>query len=107
MAQVDRMPDALPLAALGWAYLGYAYLAQVLRLKAVPVCLFRLITGHACPLCGMTHAFGRLMAGDIAGAEQFNVLAVPAFVGWVATTLICTAKVAGATAENPPTATDH
>jgi hypothetical protein len=37
-------------------------------------CLFRLLTGHACPGCGLTHALGDLLRGDAAAAWSANPL---------------------------------
>ena len=38
------------------------------------LCPFALITGMACPGCGMTRALGRLLRGDLAGAMSFHPL---------------------------------
>ena len=35
-------------------------------------CLFRAVTGHPCPGCGMTHALIALACGDWRAAWQFN-----------------------------------
>ena len=40
------------------------------------LCPFALITGIACPGCGMTRAFGRLVQGDLVGAVAYHPLVV-------------------------------
>jgi hypothetical protein len=72
-----------PLSAIGWSYLLYAYLLQALHIHTPPVCLFYLVTGVHCPLCGMTRAFGALMAGHEAEAVLLYPLAISAFVLWL------------------------
>lgn len=75
--------SALPLATLGWGYLAYTGALRALNVQTPPVCLFHLITGTPCPLCGMTRAFGCLMVGDSTGAVQLNTFAIPAFILWL------------------------
>ncbi|MAT68839.1 MAG: hypothetical protein CMJ58_04885 [Planctomycetaceae bacterium] len=47
-------------------------------------CKFRSLTGHACPSCGMTTAWARMVRGDVVGATLANAagaaLAVAAIV---------------------------
>lgn len=76
----------LPLAVMGWGYLALASAQRAFHMYGPPLCPFRLLTGHPCPLCGMTHAFGALMAGDIPAAIHFNAFAVPAFAIWLTVT---------------------
>lgn len=38
------------------------------------LCPFALLTGMACPGCGMTRAVGRLVQGDLAGAFDYHPL---------------------------------
>ena len=40
----------------------------------LPVCGFRWLTGHPCPLCGMTHAIFALAKGRVAEALSYNAL---------------------------------
>ena len=87
--------DPLPMAVIGWGYFGLAFAQHALHLYGPPLCPFRLLTGHPCPLCGMTHAFGALMAGDVSAAVHFNAFVVPVFVGWLAMTLAYTAQLTG------------
>lgn len=51
------------------------------------VCPFALITGTACPGCGMTRAFGFLARGDMASALTYHplviLIAIQAIAGWV------------------------
>jgi len=51
------------------------------------VCVYREITGRPCPLCGLTHAFGALARGDLAGARSRHPLAL-IFAGLVVGELI-------------------
>jgi hypothetical protein len=50
------------------------------------VCPFALVTGTACPGCGMTRAAGYLIRGDLASALRYHPLvilvAVQALAGW-------------------------
>ncbi len=39
------------------------------------VCPFRVLTGHACPGCGMTRALSYLLNGDWTGAVAYHPLA--------------------------------
>ena len=51
------------------------------------VCPFALLTGTACPGCGMTRAFGYLARGDLASALRYHplviLIAIQAMAGWV------------------------
>ena len=51
------------------------------------VCPFALLTGTACPGCGMTRAFGYLARGDLASALRYHplviLIAIQATAGWV------------------------
>ncbi|MCE5218343.1 DUF2752 domain-containing protein [bacterium] len=49
-----------------------------------PPCLFRLLTGLPCPLCGMTRAFVAMAQGHVAQAFEAHVLGPAAYtVTWV------------------------
>lgn len=86
---------ALPLAFIGWSYLGYAFALHAFAITTPPVCLFLLLTGTPCPLCGMTRAFGALMGGDAANALALNHLSLPVFAAWIAMTVgLTTASIA-------------
>lgn len=62
-------------AAIGAAALlcsaGYG-LVLLIMAGGRSLCLFRTITGHECPGCGMTRAFVALLHGDVAGAFRHN-----------------------------------
>jgi len=72
------------LAAVGWAYLGYAYL---LRHDAVPsaiICPVRLLTGRRCPLCGMTRSWHAALHWDWVAAFKHHPVApvlLPSAIG--------------------------
>lgn len=84
---------ALPMATLGWSYLGFAAGERLLHLTTIPLCPFHFLTGEPCPLCGLTRAFGSLMAGDVSDATRLHVLAVPLFSVWIVGTAFHTASV--------------
>ena len=44
------------------------------------LCGFRWLTGHPCPLCGMSRAFFALAKGHLLEALRFNALSPLAFV---------------------------
>lgn len=62
--------------------IGFAYyfLTQVTSFR-IP-CLFREVTTFACPGCGITHFFLRLMQLDISGAIQENVAVAALLLIW-------------------------
>ena len=43
--------------------------------KGIP-CVFRMFTGLLCPGCGMTHAVGALLQGNVLLAFQYNALSI-------------------------------
>lgn len=88
--RLERVFETLPMAAMGWGYVGFAGVVRIFDVGTIPVCAFRALTGQPCPLCGITHAFGCLMVGDIAGATHLNALAVPTFVGWLVMSVVYT-----------------
>lgn len=63
--------------------IGFAYyfLMQVTSFR-IP-CLFREVTTFACPGCGITHFFLRLMQLDISGAIQENVAVAALLLIWL------------------------
>src|SRR5262245_61808324 len=68
-------------------HLGAAALALIfLRLypfsshTSFPVCGFHWLTGHPCPLCGMTRALSCLTRGDWTSAVHLNLLS-PVLLG--------------------------
>jgi hypothetical protein len=58
---------------LGFAYLAYAS-ASYREHWNIPVCVFRLVTGLSCPLCGLTRSIGATLAGQVATALRFHIL---------------------------------
>lgn len=72
-----RTASALALAAGGITLAGVGlHGADV----GAVLCPFRTLTGHDCPGCGSTRAIAALAKGDIAGAVNYNALAVTAMV---------------------------
>lgn len=61
------------LATLAGAYALFAAAAPIERFPST--CLFRRLTGHRCPLCGLTHATRALTRGDLRGALAQHPLA--------------------------------
>lgn len=61
---------------------GYALFATLVRPGSVPeVCVFRLLTGRRCPLCGFTRATHSLARGQVARATAQHPLVLPIWVG--------------------------
>ena len=76
----DRLVLAAPLAVIG-------LLATVQPVSAgVTICPFALITGMACPGCGMTRAASSLIRGDLTNALGYHplvpLIALLAVGGW-------------------------
>jgi len=76
----DRLVFAAPIAVLG-------LLASISpQDDGVTVCPFALITGMACPGCGMTRAASSLIRGDLTTALGYHplvpLIAVLAIGGW-------------------------
>lgn len=44
------------------------------------VCLFRLLTGYRCPVCGMTRCFSYMAHGKIAAAWHMSHAGIPLFL---------------------------
>ncbi len=82
-------PGWAPLAAGGFLLAQLAAAAALLRasgggvtVAGIPldgVCLFRRLTGFACPTCGMTRSIALTLQGDLAAAFRMN----PAGILWV------------------------
>lgn len=60
--------------AAGIAAVGFLHLDRL----PLSLCALKFATGCPCPTCGTTRAFGRLFAGDVAGALRMNPLATVA-----------------------------
>lgn len=91
--QTATSPQAVGARSRAFALLAAAYLAYASLLPwlpAVPVCLFRRLTGRRCPLCGLTHGLNCVLRGDLAAAQTAHPLAAPAAaaLGGCAATLL-------------------
>ena len=78
LLRVWARPGAPPMGLVFGAIGALAgVVISVLHLDRLPItlCLFKGLTGLPCPTCGGTRAFGRLFAGDLAGAVAMNPLA--------------------------------
>ena len=76
----NRLLMAAPFLAVG-------FLAIVPTADDGPtICPFALMTGTACPGCGMTRAAGYLIRGDLSSALRYHplviLIAVQALAGW-------------------------
>ena len=74
---------------------GYGTHEQLLLLP----CLFRLLTGLACPFCGMTTSFALMADGAVRAAWTAHVLGPPAYV---ATWTVLLAGLVGLTRDSRP-----
>lgn len=83
----DTRRRAAVLATLSVAYVGYAVLTADRRLPTM--CPFRIVTGHCCPLCGLSTAIGRALRGDLSGALRAQPLAFPVLIGGAAGWAAC------------------
>lgn len=76
------------LAAWAWgglaalAALDCARLLPLSRLEALPLCVFRALTGLPCPGCGMTHALISAFEGHWNAAWRLHPLALPLLAVW-------------------------
>jgi hypothetical protein len=65
-ARKRRSFDDVTLRRLTGLWLAYAAFALVARRGRLPtVCPFRLLTGHRCPLCGLTRSVNCLLHGEL------------------------------------------
>lgn len=76
----SRLLIVAPLLAVG--FLAVAPAAD----DGPTVCPFALVTGTACPGCGLTRAAGYLLRGDLSSALRYHplviLIAVQALAGW-------------------------
>lgn len=70
-------------AAASWAALA-VQAAWRTPPDGVILCPVRLLTGHACPGCGMGHAVVFAMRGDWAASFHAHPLGLPLFCAWTA-----------------------
>jgi hypothetical protein len=62
----QRSFDDVTLGRLTGLWLAYAVFALVAGRRRLPtVCPFRLLTGHRCPLCGLTRSVSSLLRGEM------------------------------------------
>ena len=61
------------LTFLGFGYLAYAFVSYQAQWN-IPVCVFRLVTGLPCPLCGLTRSVGAALSGQVMTALRFHIL---------------------------------
>lgn len=81
LVKTDRKPNfkgvtpgfIIGVALFVAAVLGGHHLSSHYRVDTLP-CLFKLVTGEPCVLCGGTRASLRLVKGDLSGAFSFNPL---------------------------------
>ncbi len=70
---------------IGYLWLTVAYaMSSAGTAPYSTVCIFKNITGIACPSCGSTHAILRLIQLDFAGAMQENPLGYVLAIGMLA-----------------------
>lgn len=79
------------LTTLGFAYCLYAYVSYAAH-WIIPVCVFRLLTGLPCPLCGLTRSVGAALNGDWTGSFRFHILGLALVVAVVAAAVVVIAQ---------------
>jgi len=68
-----------------WLFVAYALFAAITPVNRGPVlCPFRRLTGHRCPLCGMTRATHALSRGRFSESVRHHPVAIPMWSGFVA-----------------------
>ena len=87
------------LALLGLTYLLVCRAVRAGMLDSVSLCPFRWLTGVDCPFCGLSHAFGCLLTGNLAAALHFHSEAPELFTLWVVSTVL--AAVHSLSADGP------
>ena len=88
-AVVGLVLCVLPLLIYLIVYAGQASRAvHAGMLASIPLCPFRWLTGPDCPLCGLSHAFGCLLTGNVAAALHFHSEAPELFAFWVVSTVV-------------------
>lgn len=89
-----RKPVPFPLVA-GAAWCACAAQAALGIPEGLTLCPFKLLTGHACPGCGMGHAVVYAMRGRFAESFRFHPLGTPLLLVWTAYLLLEAAKASG------------
>ena len=72
--------------SLGGLYLIFLTFVPI-SWQGIP-CLFLMFTGLPCPGCGMTRAFQQILRWNWVDAFNYNLLAIPVFLGFLAFFLI-------------------
>lgn len=70
--------------AVGEVLLAYLLASPLLARGTVVLCPFRRMTGHRCPLCGMTRSLAALLHGDLRSSAASHPLGWAVAVGTVA-----------------------
>jgi hypothetical protein len=74
--------DRATLSRLTWLWLAYGAFALATGQRQLPsVCPFRLITGHGCPLCGLTRSVNRFMRGQVRSSLEEHWAGPALYVG--------------------------
>lgn len=74
--------DRVTLSRLTWLWLAYGAFALVTGQRQLPsVCPFRLMTGHDCPLCGLTRSVNRFMRGQLRSSLEEHRAGAILYVG--------------------------
>lgn len=78
-----KAPPFHAVAAAAWLALA-AHAAWGLPPEGFVLCPFRLLTGHACPGCGMGRALLHALRGDWAASWDMHPLGLPLLALWTA-----------------------
>lgn len=92
------MTKAEPIRQALWIAMAPAVLAGLAMFPGAggpTICPFALLTGTACPGCGLTRAGVALVRGDVAGAFAFHPLVVPVALALGAAWLVGLARRRG------------
>jgi hypothetical protein len=74
--------DDATLTRLTWLWLAYGGFALTAGQRGLPsVCPFRLITGHRCPLCGLTRSVNYFLRGSMASSLRAHWAGAIIFTG--------------------------
>ena len=74
--------DDTTLNRLTWLWLAYTGFALTVERRRFPsVCPFRLVTGHACPLCGLTRSVAYVLHGRMRYALEQHPAGPVLFAG--------------------------
>jgi hypothetical protein len=99
MLETSRAPAGL-LSALAAVY---ALFAAALPVERGPiVCPFRMLTGHRCPLCGLTRATRALTRGELRNSVSFHPLAPFLWAILIAWSVIAQRRIAARGAISSP-----